>query len=122
MPENCERVHLQFAVTRQIIVKMRDGDMYTVNDIQRIVSPIADRYGVNRVYLFGSYARGESTPDSDVDLRIDKGRVKGLQMAFLLSDLEDALRLQVDLLSTTALDARFLQRIKGEERLIYERS
>jgi predicted nucleotidyltransferase len=43
-------------------------------------------------------------------------------MAFLLSDLEDALRLPVDLLSTTALDARFLQRIKGEERLIYERS
>ena len=96
--------------------------MYTVKDIQRIVSPIEDRYGVNRVYLFGSYARGESTPDSDVDLRIDKGQVRGLQMAFLLSDLEDALRLKVDLLSTTALDARFLQHIREEEQLIYERS
>ena len=96
--------------------------MYTVNDIQRIVSPIADRYGVDRVYLFGSYARGGSTPESDVDLRIDKGQVKGLQLAFLLSDLEDALRLKVDLLSTTALDARFLQHIREEEQLIYERS
>ena len=96
--------------------------MYTVNDIQRIVSPIADRYGVDRVYLFGSYARGGSTPESDVDLRIDKGQVRGLQMAFLLSDLEDALRLKVDLLSTTALDARFLQHIREEEQLIYERS
>ena len=95
--------------------------MNSAADIQRIVSPIAARYGVNRVYLFGSYARGENTPSSDVDLRIDKGDVRGMQMAFLLSDLEDALHLPVDLLSTTALDAHFLQSIKGEEKLIYER-
>ena len=96
--------------------------MYSAADIQRIVSPIAAKYGVNRVYLFGSYARGENTPDSDVDLRIDKGDVRGMKMAYLLSDLEDALRLPVDLLSTAALDAHFLQSIKGEEKLIYERS
>lgn len=95
--------------------------MYSVADIREIVSPIAARYGVSRMYLFGSYARGESTPDSDVDLRIDKGNVRGMQMAFLLSDLEDALKLPVDLLSTAALDARFLQSIKGEEKLMYER-
>ncbi len=96
--------------------------MYSPADIQRIVTPIARRYGVNRVYLFGSYARGESTLSSDVDLRIDKGDVRGMQMAFLLSDLEDALKLPVDLLSTNALDARFLESIRDEERLIYERS
>ena len=95
--------------------------MYGISDIQRIVSPIAARYGVERMYLFGSYARGDSTPNSDVDLRIDKGDVRGMQMAFLLSDLEDALQLPVDLLSTSALDAGFLHRIKGEERLVYER-
>ena len=95
--------------------------MYSATDIQKIITPIAAKYGVNRVYLFGSYARGENTPSSDVDLRIDKGDVRGMQMAFLLSDLEDALRLPVDVLSTTALDAQFLQSIKGEEKLIYER-
>ena len=95
--------------------------MYSATDIQKIITPIAAKYGVNRVYLFGSYARGENTPSSDVDLRIDKGDVRGMQMAFLLSDLEDALQLPVDLLSTTALDAQFLQSIKGEEKLIYER-
>ena len=96
--------------------------MYSVADIQRIVSPIAARYGVRRMYLFGSYATGKNTPDSDVDLRIDKGDVRGMQMAFLLSDLEDALKLPVDLLSTSTLDERFLQAIKGEEKLMYERS
>ena len=94
--------------------------MYSTAEIQRIVSPIAAKYGVRRLYLFGSYARGESTPDSDIDLRIDKGNVRGMQMAFLLSDLEDALHLPVDLLSTSALDAGFLQSIKNEEMLMYE--
>ncbi len=94
--------------------------MYSTAEIQRIVSPIAARYGVRRLYLFGSYARGENTPDSDIDLRIDKGSVRGMQMAFLLSDLEDALKMPVDLLSTSALDASFLQSIKNEEMLMYE--
>ena len=42
-------------------------------------------------------------------------------MAFLLSDLEDALHLPVDLLSTSVLNAGFLQSIKGEKMLIYEK-
>ena len=95
--------------------------MYSISDIQRIVSPIAARYGVERMTLFGSYARGENTPDSDIDLRIDRGSVRGLQMAFLLTDLEDALKTRVDLLPTNALDKDFLSAIRGEEKLMYER-
>ena len=95
--------------------------MYTVTDIQRIVAPIAARYGVERMTLFGSYARGENTSESDIDLRVDKGQVRGLQMAFLLTELEDALKIKVDLLSTSALDDAFLSSIRGEERLLYER-
>lgn len=95
--------------------------MYSISDIQRIVKPIAARYGVERMTLFGSYARGENTPDSDIDLRIDRGHVHGFQMAFLLTDLEDALHTKVDLLSTNALDEAFLSAIRGEEKLMYER-
>jgi len=95
--------------------------MYSISDIQRIVKPIAARYGVERMTLFGSYARGENTPDSDIDLRIDRGHVHRLQMAFLLTDLEDALHTKVDLLSTNALDEAFLSAIRGEEKLMYER-
>ena len=42
-------------------------------------------------------------------------------MAFLLTDLEDALHTKVDLLSTNALDEAFLSAIRGEEKLMYER-
>ena len=41
--------------------------IYTVDEIRKIVSPIAQKYGVAALYLFGSYARGEATVESDID-------------------------------------------------------
>lgn len=35
--------------------------IYTIDEIRSNISPIAKKYGVERVYLFGSYARGEAT-------------------------------------------------------------
>ena len=96
--------------------------MYSISEIRDIVAPIARRHGVERMTLFGSYARGDNTPSSDIDFRIDRGSVRGLQMAFLLTDLEDALKVKVDLLPTTALDDAFLSSIRGDEKLIYERN
>ncbi|MEY8576271.1 nucleotidyltransferase domain-containing protein [Oscillospiraceae bacterium 21-37] len=40
--------------------------VYTINEIKGIVAPIAQKHGVNRVYLFGSYARGDATPSRPV--------------------------------------------------------
>lgn len=93
--------------------------MYSAEEIKTIIIPIAKKYGVLRIYLFGSYARGDNTEESDVDLRIDKGKVKGMQMAALLLDLEDALGKPVDLISTTTLDEQFLNSISKEEQLLY---
>ncbi len=97
-------------------------NVYHAEQIKKIVSPIAAKYGVKRMYLFGSYARGDSSESSDIDLRVDKGRVKGLQMAFLHDELEEALHRPVDLLSTAALDESFLASIQKEEKLLYEQS
>ena len=47
--------------------------MYTVDEIRSIVSPIAARYGVDRLYLFGSYARGDATEESDIDVVVIGG-------------------------------------------------
>lgn len=95
---------------------------YSVAQLRDIVAPLAESYGAQRVYLFGSYARGDMTPKSDIDLRIDKGRIRGLALAGLLVDLEDALGLPVDLLTTASLDQRFLNAIKDDEVLLYEAS
>ena len=53
---------------------------YTVAEIKEIVAGLAAQYGADRIYLFGSYARGDADQDSDIDLRIDKGAIRGLQL------------------------------------------
>ena len=95
--------------------------MKQISEIKDTVNRRAKEYGAERVYLFGSYARGDANENSDVDLRIDKGNIRGgFALAGLLLDLEADLGLNVDLVTTGSLDAEFLETIKGEEQLIYE--
>ena len=96
--------------------------IYTIEEIQQIITSIAKKYRLPAVYLFGSYARGEMTEASDIDLRIDKGEIRGFQLAGLLLDLEDSLGVPVDLVPTTSLDQHFLNSIQDEEVLLYEAS
>ena len=91
-------------------------------EIRDVVSRLAAQYGAKRVYIFGSYARGDMTSGSDIDLRIDKGTIRGLEMAGLLVDLEDALGIPVDLIPTGSLDDSFLAAIRDDEVLLYEAS
>lgn len=95
---------------------------YTIDEIRTIVSPIAAKYGVERIYLFGSYARGDATEGSDVDLRVDKGALKGLfALSGLYTEIQEFLQLKVDLLTTGSLDDDFLRKIQKEEVLLYEK-
>lgn len=96
--------------------------MTTLADIQAVVSRLAEKYGAQRVYLFGSYARGDMNSGSDIDLRIDKGAIHGWALAGLLTDLEDELGKSVDLIPSGSLDARFLASIRDDEVLLYEAS
>ena len=96
-------------------------EMRSISEIRTIVCPLARQYGAERVWLFGSYARGEARNNSDIDLRIDKGAIQGLQFAGLLGDLEDALGTSVDLISTSGMDEAFRRAIAPEEVLLYER-
>ena len=46
---------------------------YTIDEIKEIVTILAARYGADRIYLFGSYARGEATAASDIDVIVVGG-------------------------------------------------
>lgn len=95
---------------------------YSIEEIKAIVSVLAHQYGAGRIYLFGSYARGDANADSDIDLRIDKGSIRGLQLGGLAADLEDAFGMSVDLIPTGSLDVSFLKSISEYEVLLYEAS
>ncbi len=98
------------------------GKVYTIEKIKNIANAIAKRHGVERMYLFGSYARGSAKGDSDLDFRIDKGEIKGLfALGGLYADLEEAFGVPVDLLTSDSLDDEFRTKISSEEVLIYER-
>ena len=93
---------------------------YTIHQIQSIVSPIAKEHGVSSVALFGSYATGTATADSDVDLKIEKGRLRSLfQISGLRLELEDALHVPVDLITSESSDRAFLASIAKDEVLLY---
>lgn len=93
---------------------------YTVEEMKEIIEPIARKYGVERVYLFGSYAREDAKESSDLDLRIDKGSLRGMfALCGLYTELEEALRVRIDLLTTGSLDESFLRRIRKDEVILY---
>ena len=93
---------------------------YTIEKIREIVTPIARRFGVDRMWLFGSYARGDFTPDSDLDFRLDKGAIRGyFQLGGFHNALMDALGMKIDLVETDSLEDEFLAQIAEDEVIIY---
>jgi len=99
--------------------------VYSIDEIKRIVAPIATNYDVERVYLFGSYACGEATGSSDMDFIIDKGRLKGLKFAGMLADLQEKFGKDVDLLTSSSIFSNgkhlgFKQKIEKDMVVIYE--
>ena len=94
---------------------------YTLEDIRERSVPIAIKHGVKKLCLFGSYARGEQTDQSDLDFLINEGKMRGLlqYMAFVL-DLEDEFGCHVDVVMDEIDDKPFLERIKKDEVVLYE--
>ena len=45
--------------------------IYTQDQIRQMIAPIAEKYHLKAVFLFGSYARGDANESSDVDLLVD---------------------------------------------------
>ena len=90
------------------------------NGITEIVNRIAPVYELSEVYLFGSYARGDATEDSDFDFRIVGGNMRTLfDVGGLYSDFEDALGKKIDLVLSKNMSNEFYDLIKNEEILIY---
>ena len=73
--------------------------MPTVETIQSVVRSFKNAYALRTVDIFGSYADGRATPQSDLDLLVefDTPSVSLIRLNALKYDLEDALGLSVDL-------------------------
>ncbi|HJB59123.1 MAG TPA: nucleotidyltransferase domain-containing protein [Candidatus Faecalibacterium faecipullorum] len=81
--------------------------IYTIRQLEERIAPVAKKYGLRAVYLFGSYARGEAREDSDVDLIVDTTgtALKSLLgLGALYCELEDALGKKIDLITVSSLE------------------
>jgi len=94
--------------------------IYTIEEIRNKAIPIVKSFGLKRLCLFGSYAKGEATDDSDLDFIMDKGKLKGIEYVALVDSLEKEFKCHVDLISYGASDKKFINSIRKDEVLIYE--
>lgn len=75
--------------------------IYSLEEIKKYILKVLKEYGVEKAYIFGSYARNEANPNSDVDIMIVGGsKIKTiLDMAGFEIDLKNALKKNVDVIS-----------------------
>ena len=79
---------------------------------------------VLKAWLFGSFARGEETPESDVDILIvlDHSKPVGLQFFGMYEDLKELLGRPVDLVVDRSLAPFARESVERDKKLIYERA
>lgn len=90
----------------------------------KIIADYFKTQPVVKAWLFGSFARGEETPLSDVDLLVQyEGEgISLLQHASMLNDLERIIERSVDIVEDGTLRPRIMENVNQERKLIYERT
>jgi predicted nucleotidyltransferase len=102
--------------------------IYTIDEIQQHVMPIAKKYKLHSVYIFGSYARNEATEASDIDLLVNTtgSVIEGWVIGGLYNELSEAFGNSVDLVTSNALEQNndrtpwFKENIMRDRILLYE--
>lgn len=96
-------------------------DIFTINEVKNLVKPIAEKYKVDEIYLFGSYARGEANASSDLDFLVFGGKNFKRTMIFALAeDLREVFKKEVDVFEINEVDedSDFYQIIMKERLLM----
>lgn len=109
-------------LVEEIIEERFSGSGITLADIRYAVVSLADEYGAKKVSLFGSFARGEETDDSDIDLLLEKGEIKGMRVLDFQDELARRLGRKVDVVTTVGASERLLKKAKQDEVVLYEAS
>ena len=86
----------------------------TLSRLRSVLPELRRDFPLGRMSLFGSVARGESLPDSDVDILVEVDPSIGLGFVTLAERLEAVLGRKVDLVSRRALKPAFWKQIEPE--------
>lgn len=99
-----------------------------ITQIKELTKPIFEKYGVEKAYVFGSYARGDYNENSDIDIIIVAKNIKSLLIiGAILEALKQTLQKEVDLIEEECFEEdnmedfeqEFYDNIKKERVVIY---
>ena len=90
-----------------------------LKELKKAIIAVLKKHGVKKAAIFGSFARGEVTEESDIDLLVEfEGRKSLLDLAGLQLDLQDTIKRQVDVLTYNSLHPLLKDRILREQVMI----
>lgn len=103
-----------------------EKSVLSIEDIKMLLMPVIKKYRIESLSIFGSYARNEARPDSDVDIMIDGGNYHGLfEYMTMIDEIKAALGRDVDVVTKSTLencrnesDKQFKQNIEKEMILL----
>ena len=89
-------------------------------DIEEKVISFLRKRGAKKISIFGSYLRGEATPESDLDIIVefDKG-ISLLDIVGFELDLSEQLDIKVELLTEKAISPYIIKDVLAEAKVIY---
>lgn len=94
----------------------------TIEEVKEKTRPVLEEYGVTYAAVFGSLARGEDRPQSDVDILVRLGRPTGMVAYMrLIESLEQCLHKKVDLVTEQGLNKYVRPYILPSLKIIYEK-
>ena len=97
--------------------------IYTIDEIRTKIRPRCTAHKSQKLWLFGSYARGEAREDSDVDFHMKVPKEIGLfGLGGIYADLEEALGKEIDLITRIPEENKIFKKyVEREEILLYDR-
>jgi len=92
--------------------------------MQQTIADYFKTQPIQRAWIFGSFARGEETPLSDVDLLVQysEGGISLLKHCAMINELEELLDRPVDLIEDGTLLPYAIESANRDKKLIYERT
>jgi len=99
---------------------MKKSKVKSAVNFNKIIT-ILQCHGVKRISVFGSYARGEANPESDIDIIVEfTDRKSLLDIVGIEQELSEVLGIKVDLLTEKSISPYLVDRIKKEMLVIYK--
>ena len=84
------------------------------------IKPVAQKYNLTYIWIFGSYAKKKQKKNSDIDILVKTEDVaEGFKLVEVKLALEEALEKEVDIVTTGSIKGSLLEDVDLEEVLVY---